>query len=178
MFGAVLAPSLAPAQAYTKPTLYFSVFGGKTTRVFGSEDIRTDYGVGIAWQKPEPHFKWRYGPAQLVWEGYYEHSNGDLGTRGKVTDALGAIWYARFRFPSRSINLFLDVGWGAQLASSESFDLGTRLNSSPMLDFGVSLRQGGHETMLGLRWLHLSNANLNKDNRGQNQVLFYLAFNF
>lgn len=174
-----LLTTLAPAQIYSKPAWYVSFFGGHSARVFGSEDIRTDYGFGIAWQKPEPHFKWRHGPAELVMEGYYEHSNGEnLGSRGQITDALGAIWYARFRFPSPSINLFLDVGWGAQLATSESYDLGTRLNSSPMIDFGAAIRQGSSETLVGIRLLHLSNADLNPDNRGQNQVLFYVAVKF
>jgi len=178
-FALALFPATSLAQDYSKPTWYVSAFVGHSARIFGSKDIRTDYGFGIAWQKPEPHFKWRYGPAELVLEGYYEHSNGqELAPRGRITDAVGAIWYARFRFPSRSLNLFLDIGEGAQLANSESFDLGTRLNSSPMLDFGVSLRQGKHEAMVGLRLLHLSNANLNSVNRGQNQVLFYLAVNF
>ena len=40
--------------------------------------------------------------AQLVFEGYYEHTNGQQPQlRGKLTDALGVIWYARFRFTSR-----------------------------------------------------------------------------
>src|SRR5579862_9234700 len=148
----------ASSQDYSKPAMFVSFFGGHNARVFRSQDLRTDYGFGIDWQRPEPHFKWRHGPAELVWEGYYEHSNGQhLDTRGRITDALGAIWYGRFRFLSRRLNLFLDIGEGAQLSTSETFDLGTRFNSSPMLAFGVSIRQGSRETMVGLRLMHLSN---------------------
>lgn len=164
---------------YSKPGVYISFFGGQSARIFGSQDIRTNYGFGIAWAKPEPHFKWRHGPAQLVMEGYYEHSNGqNLGSRGSYTEAIGMIWYARFRFPSKGINLFLDIGEGVQISTSESFDLGTRVNSSPMLGFGVAIRQGRQETLVGIRLLHLSNANLHRENRGQNQILFYTAVKF
>jgi hypothetical protein len=179
MAGLGLLPVLSTAQQpYTKPSWYFSAFGGHSFRVLGSQDIRTDYGFGVAWQKPEPHFKWRHGPAELVMEGYYEHSNGQRGTRGKVTEALGVIWYARFYFPTRGFNLFGDVGEGGQLSTSESFDLGTRLNSSPMFGGGISIRQGDRDILIGLRILHVSNAGLNGSNRGQNQVLFYTAIKF
>lgn len=175
----MLSPLAAGQGFYSKPSWYISFFGGSSLRVFGSQDIRTNYGVGIAWAKPEPHFKWRYGPAQLVMEGYYEHSNGrNFGDRGEYTEALGMIWYARFRFPSRGLNLFLDIGEGAQISTSESYDLGTRVNSSPMLGLGFAIRQGGQETLIGIRYLHLSNANLNGENRGQNQILFYTSVKF
>ncbi|HWA83396.1 MAG TPA: acyloxyacyl hydrolase [Fimbriimonadaceae bacterium] len=175
-----ISGSQALAQGlYTRPERYFSFFGGHSARILGSQDIRTDYGFGIAWAKPEPHFKWRHGPTQLVIEAYYEHSNGQqYPTRGKVTEAIGAIWYARFRFPSKVVNLYADIGEGAQLSNSESFDLGTRLNSSPMIGFGVTIRQGSQETLVGFRILHLSNAGLNRDNRGQNQILFYASVKF
>lgn len=176
---AVLACHATAQDLFAKPSWYISFFGGHSARILGSQDIRTDYGFGVSWAKPEPHFKWRHGPAQLVMEGYYEHSNGQqYPTRGKVTEALGAIWYARFRFRSKVVNLFADIGEGAQLATSESFDLGTRFNSSPMLGFGVIVRQGSQETLVGLRVLHLSNAGLNQHNRGQNQILFYTSVRF
>jgi hypothetical protein len=170
-----LLPGLSAAQGiYDKPAWYVSFFGGRSTQILGSQDMRTSFGFGMAWQQPEPHFKWRHGPAQLVLEGYFEHSNGqDYGTRGKITQSIGVIWYARFRFPQ--FNLFADIGEGANLATSESFDLGTRFNSSPMLGIGFVVRQGSNETMIGARWLHLSNAGLNGNNRGQNQMLFYVS---
>lgn len=165
---------------YAKPSWYISFFGGHSFRVLSSQDIRTNYGLGIAWAKLEPRFKWRHGPTQLVVEGYYEHSNGETFARpqGRITDAVGMLWYARFRFPRKDFNLFADVGWGAQLSTHESWDLGTRLNSSPMLGFGISIRQGNQETLFGIRIIHLSNAGLNANNRGQNQVLLYTAVKF
>ena len=178
--GIVALSQLAACQdLYSRPERHVTFFGGSSFRIFASQDVRTNYGFGISWAKPEPHFKWRHGPTQLVLEAYYEHSNGkNLGRRGISTEALGAIWYARFRFPSRSINLFLDIGEGAQLSTSESFDLGTRLNSSPMIGFGFTVRQGSQETLIGIRLLHLSNANTNGENRGQNQMLFYTSVKF
>lgn len=112
-------------------------------------------------------------------EGYYEHSNGqDYKARGRITDSLGLLWFARFRFPTRGFNLYADIGWGANLSTSQSFDLGTKLNSSPMFGLGAAVRQGSQETLLGLRLLHLSNAGTNRENRGQNQVLFYVGVKF
>ncbi len=172
-----IAPVAAAAQeSDAGPSSYVSLFGGRTARILGSSEIRTDFGLGIAWQKFEPQFKWRYGPSQLVTEAYYEHSNGeDLVYRGRTTDAVGGLWYARFRFGSHSLNLFSDLGVGIQLSSSETYDLGTRLNTSPMVGVGFAIRHGNQETLVGLRLLHLSNANLNSKNKGQNQILFYLG---
>lgn len=172
-----MAASLGNAQE--KASWYVSFFGGHSTRILGTQDLRTGYGFGFAWQKPEPHFKWRHGPSQLVTEAYYEHSNGqNHNIRGEVTESVGIIWYARFRFPRKGFSLFADIGEGAQMSTSESWDLGTRLNSSPMIGFGAAIRQGGSETLVGVRLLHLSNAGLNSRNRGQNQILFYTAVKF
>lgn len=179
--GLSLLPAISPAQqSFLKPAWYGSIFVGHSYRILRSQDIRTDYGFGFAWQKLEPHFKWRHGPAQLVIEGYYQHSNGQQfgTTRGQVTEAIGAIWYARFRFFSRGLNLYGDIGEGVQLSTSESRDLGTRLNSTPMLGGGFSIRQGDREILIGLRLMHLSNGGLNAINRGQNQALIYTSFRF
>lgn len=175
----LLLPAYGAAQSMdAKSSWYISMFGGRSARILGTQDIRTNFGVGIAWQKPEPHFKWRHGPAQLVQEVYYEHSQGEIDARGRVTEAVGFIWYARFRFPTRGFHLFLDIGEGVQIASRESYDLGTRINSSPMVGFGFSIRQGSRETLVGLRMLHLSNAGVNSRNHGQNQVQVYVAARF
>lgn len=163
-----------------RPAWYISTFIGRTARILGSQDQRDNFGFGVAWSRPEPHFKWRHGPAELVMEGYYEHSRGraNAGGNGTVTDALGVIWYGRFRFPKRHFSLYAEIGEGAQISSSESYDLGTRLNSSPMIGAGFLIRQGSQETLIGLRILHLSNAGLNGRNNGQNQVFLYAAVRF
>ena len=169
------------AQAfYERPSWYITVFGGTSAKILGTQDIRSNYGLAVGWAKPEPRFKWRHGPANLVLEGYYEHSVGEpaRGRSERSFDALGFIAYARFRVVEKSYALYFDIGEGIQFATVESYDLDTKINSSPMIGAGIGIRQGGQETLVGLRILHLSNGGVRRPNRGQNQVLFTVSVRF
>lgn len=180
--GALGASALAiPADDfYTKPAWYIGLFGGRSARILGSQDMRNNYGISIAWARPERKFKWRYGPAKLVMEGYYEHSAGTpaLGRDERAQEAFGFIGYARFHFVRREYSFYLDIGEGIQIANVESYDLNTKINSSPMIGVGVGIRQGSQETLVGVRILHLSNAGIRPPNRGQNQVQFTVSVRF
>jgi hypothetical protein len=177
---ALLIPAACLAQSYDRPAWYLTFYGGSSARILGTQDIRTNYGVGISYSRPERHFKWRHGPANLVLEGYYEHSIGEPaeGRSSTFTESVGFIGYARFRFIKRDYALYFDIGEGINFSNLESPDLDTKINSSPMIGGGVAIRQGSRETLLGVRILHLSNAGLRGSNRGQNQILFTVSVRF
>lgn len=167
-------------QSGDRPAWYITLYGGESAKILGSQDVRTNYGLGVSYSRPERHFKWRHGPADLVLEGYYEHSIGDPaeGRTNRYSDAIGFIGYARFRFVKRDYSLYFDIGEGVQIADVESHDLDTKVNSSPMIGGGIAIRQGSRETLIGVRILHLSNAGLRGSNRGQNQLLFTVSVRF
>ncbi|MGL1595030.1 acyloxyacyl hydrolase, partial [Vibrio parahaemolyticus] len=60
-----------------------------------------------------------------------------------------------------------------------SHDLPSVVNSTPTLGIGWFAWSGKKRLSIGVRYLHISNANTHRENAGQNQVLLYLSvFNF
>ena len=162
-------------------THYASVFFGRSALIFGSQDIRTGGGFSYAYGRPEPRFQIKSIPAQFVWEGYYDHTHSSgLQDRANDSDAWGVLGYGRWRGRRNHLGmgLYFDFGWGFQYASRHTYDLDSLVNSTPFLGIGVAMPFGSQEGMLGIRYLHISNAGTVKPNRGQNELFFTAGLRF
>ena len=96
------------------------------------------------------------------------------------TKAFGILAMSRWhgRRDARGQGFFLDLGWGLQIADRRSLDLDSRLNSTPVVGFGTTLPLGAQELMIGLRYLHVSNAGLVGRNQGSNQFFLTAGVRF
>jgi hypothetical protein len=164
------------------PSHYLMGFFGQSATILGSEDGRFGGGVSYAFGQPEKRFYMKGIPAQLVYEGYIDHtqSDGGGGIPANSTMAVGALSYARWRWPiDRDGNgVYADLGWGLQFADRTTLDLDSRLNSTPVLDFGGTYKEGNHEYLIGIRYLHISNAGTVRPNYGQNEFFFTLGVRY
>lgn len=106
--------------------------------------------------------------------------NAELNTIGFIQlneDALGlnlaVLWRWHFyRQPDWS--LYLDGGAGILATTSEVPSLGSPFNFTPQLGGGVTFRLGGVEQLtVGLRWHHISNADLYDSNPGRDSIMLY-----
>ncbi len=123
------------------PSFYFQIFGGQSMTILGSEDRRTTFGIGLAYGRPEPRFHVDGVASQLVYEVYYDRnsSRGASGQPPNEADTFGALAYARFRWPTRQgFGFYATAGWGLQYTDETSVDLDSKINSTPMLGFGIS----------------------------------------
>lgn len=158
----------------TGPSHYASAFFGKSVIILGSEDGRIGGGLSYGYGRPEKRFQAGSVPAQLVYEGYvdFTHSNGENGSGPNSTIALGSLAYARWRWSlnQHGAGMYADLGWGLQLADGPTLDLNSELNSTPVLDIGFSRRDRKVEYLVGLRFLHVSNAGTAPPNYGQNEL--------
>jgi len=148
----------------------------------GSEDPREIHGFGIQYAHPgsrKLRFK-QYLP-EVIHEVYYHRSASpgvDIDPPNKV-DALGILSFARYRGEYKDgVAFYFDIGAGLHYADQRTVDLSSRLSSTPMLGIGVSVRDHRQELLIGLRFLHISNAGLVGNNQGQNQVLITVGFRF
>lgn len=163
-------------QSSFKDSRYLTTFLGQSLLVLGSEDRRVGGGLGFGYGRPEPKFRWKNIPAELVWSGYTDRttSNGSRDVHGINTYAYGILATSRWR-PKPSWNgwgTYFDFGWGIQYANRTSHDLDSKWNSTPLIGAGVRSRYGenGEEFTFGVSWFHISNAGFVKPNRGQNQI--------
>ncbi|MFN8220655.1 MAG: acyloxyacyl hydrolase [Fimbriimonadales bacterium] len=163
----------APAQSRWQIVLNF----GKSLENFlGSEDPRPYRHVGVAYSRPERRLRYRHLNAELVLEGYYERStsHGVSDQPPNGTDAYGMIGYARYR----TQRLVWDIGWGLQYTDQRTVDISSRLSSTPVLAVSYSFPTKDTEILVGLRFMHISNAGLGGNNQGSNQLGPFVAFRF
>lgn len=103
----------------------------------------------------------------------YIDANDFVGAAGGITYALGADVSLRWTRPLASpAGLYLEAGLGAQNAFPDSFVAsGTHFNFTILLGAGLDgPTVGGWVPSLGLRYLHMSNANLLPNNHGYDGV--------
>ncbi|HVL39184.1 MAG TPA: acyloxyacyl hydrolase [Fimbriimonadaceae bacterium] len=146
------------------------VGAGHSVVFMGSEDHRTGGMLSIQWEQEWGQLDYRSRPGVLVLEGYLNRTRsfGEGRSPADTTNSYGLLALARFYSGWRgSIRGFLELGWGAQYTERRTEDLDVRLNSSPVFGGGYEWRNG---LMLGLRFLHVSNAGFGKRNQGQNQL--------
>ena len=178
----ITSAMVARADERTAKTHYFGAFFGQSQLILGSEDRRTGGGFSYAYGRPEPQFKWKSIPAQLVIEGYtdHTHSHGVDTERSNDTLSYGVLTYGRWRWPvtKRRVGIYFDLGVGLQYANRSTSDLDSRINSTPMMGFGGVFQFGSQELLLGVRFLHISNAGTDKPNKGQNQLFITAAVRY
>jgi hypothetical protein len=154
-----------------------SVFFGKSAILLGSSDIRYGGGLSVSYGRYEPRFSSRFASAQLMYEGYLDNTRGNGESAPiDISYALGGLAYMRWvpRMSKSVPRPYFDFGWGFQYASRPTHDLPSEINSTPFGDLGIAIPAGPDEVLLGVRFLHISNAGLVRPNRGQDE-LFLIA---
>lgn len=170
-----LLPAFSNGQSAYHET---GIWAGKSFHVFGSHEIRDSVGFFYGSARPDRRLKHGDLKGHLVYEGYFE-VNSDPGDREVLnpyqSGAAGALALARWSHRG----FFFDLGIGLQAQSRISHDLPSVVNSTPTLGIGWFAWSGKKRLSIGVRYLHISNANTHRENAGQNQVLLYLSvFNF
>ena len=149
-------------------------WAGRSFHIFGSHEIRDSLGFFYGSAKPDRRLSHRNVAGHLVYEGYFEF-NSDTGDREVLspyqTGAIGGL--ALLRWTHRS--MFFDLGLGVQAQNHVGHDLPAFLNTTPTAGLGWVVHSGPSQILLGVRFLHISNANTHRENAGQNQVLLYLS---
>lgn len=149
--------------------------------IIGSQDKRVGITMGIQWAHPEKRLTFNGHRLYLVFESQLSFSYGG-GWNRRPRDkawAIASLGLARYEVigPSKR-GFFYELGWGLHLANESTFDLDSRLNSTPTLGGGIIFDRAGTTYQLGLRWYHISNAGTVGHNQGQNQLLLQIGVRF
>ena len=154
----------------------FGLMGGESVHVFGSSETLSTLGLFYRSLRHEPRLGGRRVSADLVFEGYAEQNFHAADTLDKAYSqtAVGGLAMGRWNYGQ----FFVDFGAGLQVQSRKTHDLSTYINSTPVLDLGWRQHAGSNDVVYGVRYLHISNANTDRPNRGQNQLLLYVALKF
>lgn len=168
----------AQTGALRQKNTYLTFFYGSNFNVLGSEDPRRGGGLAVGFGRPERRLRMRNIPGELVLEGYVANtfSPGASSYPRNTSYEFGALAISRYEWrDSPDFGAFFDVGFGAQFSSRPSVDLDSRFNTTPMLGGGAIFPVGDHELLLGVRFLHISNAGTRGNNQGQNRIYVTLT---
>jgi hypothetical protein len=85
------------------------------------------------------------------------------------------LYYLNF-WTGKNIKPYVEAGIGVIYTDYTAEGQAYRLNFNPQAGFGIEIqRKTGQTNFLALRMHHLSNGDLNDDNRGQNSVIIMLG---
>ena len=152
----------------------------KLLPIFGSAELRDGIAISFGYGIPSKRLRFRSVPGQAVVEVGGDHTHG-LPTRAlEPTDRAGffANPFARFRGRTRAgVGAYFDLGLGPYF-TDVSRDVDLEVNTCPIAGFGVALRHGDEEWLVGLRFRHASNAGIHRPNYGQNVLQLTLSHRF
>lgn len=107
-----------------------------------------------------------------------------LYVRQRGDDAIAANFNLLFQwhfYPREADDwsMYVDIGAGMLIATDRVPRDGSRFNFTPQMGGGLSFDLGNNtRLMTGLRWHHISNANLYADNPGRDSVMAYIGLSF
>ncbi len=155
------------------------LYAGRNQEILGSSEARTISGVGLGFSRRDGRLSRGRLLGEYRFEGTYLRS---LGTtrRGRflpdTTDGLWILAGLRYSLPGR-VAPYLEAATGLVGLSQTSRDIPLRIEFPPTVGAGVRLR-GRVPVDLGLRFTHISNANLKTPNRGLDYVTAVVSVGF
>jgi hypothetical protein len=164
--GSVKPPSLRFGELNA---LRFNVLAGGASNF--SDTSFAQAGVGMSWFA----LKWFSVELELLGMGAFQ----DEGE-----DAFGGDLNVMFRWhfwrnAPESITIFGEAGVGFALFSEEVPPGGSNFNFAPQVGVGASFDVGDDTRLLvGVRWLHLSNARTTDTNEGIDSMLIYAGLSW
>lgn len=174
---AVVLALSSPAEAQSRKW-YLNAFAGQSIIVIGSKDNRTLTGLGASYSfGKQARLRWGSQPGELMGELYYDLSQGPRwGTHPENSaQAWGLLALARYYWTQPgSPKMFADIGWGVQHAGVKTRDLSSKLNSTPFFDLGVLIGSDHTRSLVGVRFMHVSNGGAVRRNKGQNEIFLFV----
>lgn len=147
----------------------------------GSQDERAGVFVGYQTARPEKRLRFHGRDLTLVFELNFSHTYGG-GWRARHRDKTwntGFLGLARYeKIGPSGRGFYYDFGWGVHFASESTWDLDSRVNSTPTVGAGMILPDREQAFQIGLRFYHISNAGFKGSNQGQNQLLLQFGVRF
>lgn len=99
---------------------------------------------------------------------------------GGNTWGAGPAFMFRWHFLARETwSVYADAGVGLMFSGSNVPSGGSSTNFTPRIGVGVSFEVATNARILtGIRWAHISNANLSENNDGRNSIQLYAGISF
>lgn len=149
--------------------------------MIGSQDERAGIFIGYQSARPEKRLRFHGRDLTLVLEFNFSHTYGG-GWRFRHRDkswSTGILGIARYEKTGPSgRGFYYDFGWGVHFASESTWDLDSRVNSTPTIGAGVLIPDGNRTCQIGIRLYHISNAGFKGSNQGQNQLLLQFGVRY
>jgi len=157
-----------PPRFGTEGTRRWNLHGGYAYDVKESRNRLGVFGVGFS---------------QFIAEGLsLDMEFNGLFTNQKGTDGEGLNFNLLFRWhfiQKPRYTIYIDGGAGMLLATHDVPENGSEFNFTPQAGFGLTYDIGDEKRLIfGIKWHHISNADLYEDNPGRDSIMGYAGISF
>ncbi|MGI8923618.1 MAG: acyloxyacyl hydrolase [Fimbriimonadales bacterium] len=138
-------------------------------KVLGTSQIRLGTAAGIEWGRRSRALSLQGHPGILAQETAYlrlmRSFRGDEGFNALVA-GVGSRWIGGGKHLK---NIYFEAGTGVSISDGVSLDVNSHFSFVSFVGAGFYFSSAPRANRAGLRWIHVSNANLDPPNRGLNQ---------
>ena len=151
-----------------KDTWRWNIQGGYAKDVKDSDNTLTTYGV---------EFEYFIEDALSLDLGFF---GMDIDQEGPSTDGFNLTLQLRWHFHNEeSWSMFMEGGAGLLRASNVVPVGGSSFNFTPQAGLGLSFDIGNNNRwLLGVKWHHISNANMYSSNPGRDSIMVWTGISF
>ena len=143
--------------------------------VLGTSEIRNGAMASIEWGRPSRWMRLqgtKTSAREMAYVRAFRSFKGGDGFNGLIA-GIGARWIGtRGSFK----NAYFELGSGICLNDGTSIDVNSRFNFASFLGGGFYFSSDEDAPRIGIRWMHISNAEIEPPNRGLNQIELVLGF--
>jgi hypothetical protein len=149
---------------------------GHGVEILGSRESRYGVGAGIEWGRPGRTFKSGNDIAvrEAVHLRFFRSFNENEGFDG-LTLGIGLRLHST---AGRLRNGYFEIGTGVAVTDGVSIDVNSRFNFVSFVGGGFYFDSSAAASRFGIRWVHVSNANIEPPNIGLNQLEAVFGFRF
>jgi hypothetical protein len=169
-------PLQSPADRLHSRT--FEIGAMNSIRILGTQEVRFGVNLGLEWGRPSRWLSFKGRPDFRVQEFLdvqvisTRHNSSELHG---FAAAVGGRWIGGGHALR---NAYFEAATGLIIGDGTTIDLDTTLNIMSFIGFGFFTSNREDAARIGLRWLHVSNADTNLPNTGQNLLQLSIGLRF
>ena len=149
---------------------------GHGVQILGTSEIRYGVGLGVEWGRPSKalHIGRAVRAREHAYVRLFRSFIDNEGFDGIVL-GIGGRWHGTTGWFK---NGYLEAGSGVSVSDGVSIDVNSHFNFVSHIGGGFFLSSNVNAPRVGIRWVHVSNAEIEPPNRGLNQFEAVVGFKF
>ncbi|MEO7454209.1 MAG: acyloxyacyl hydrolase [Fimbriimonadales bacterium] len=154
----------------------FELSIGHGAKILGTSEIRYGVGVGVEWGRPGRILK--SGQSIAIREEAHLQVFRSFNENEGFDGLVAGVGIRLHPLKGAVRNGYVEIGTGAAITDGVSTDVNSHFNFVSFVGAGFYFDSAASAHRFGIRWIHVSNANIEPPNIGLNQFEAVFGFRF